>query len=50
LDGWDGIDGAAIEISYITGENSGRFQVAEVMERVFPEYMHSPTGFWKGLI
>jgi hypothetical protein len=36
--GWEGLEGAAIEISRITSENSGRYEVAGIMARVFPEH------------
>lgn len=36
--GWEGLEGTAIEINHISSENSGRYQVAEIMARVFPEY------------
>jgi hypothetical protein len=38
LAGWEGLDGTAIEINRISGENSGRYEIAEIMARVFPEY------------
>jgi hypothetical protein len=39
--GWKGLDGAAIELNRITSENSGRYEVAEIMARVFPAYRAS---------
>lgn len=35
---WEGLDGAAIEVNHMTSENSGRYEIAEVMARVFPAY------------
>jgi hypothetical protein len=36
--GWDGVAGPAIDINHITSENSGRYEIAEMMARVFPSY------------
>jgi hypothetical protein len=38
LSGWEGLEGPAIELNHITGENSGRYDIAKIMGRVFPEY------------
>jgi hypothetical protein len=37
-DSWKGFSGQAIEVSISSGGTSGRFEVAKVIERVFPEY------------
>ncbi len=34
--GWGGLKGSAIEIDYISSENSGRYDMAEMVARVFP--------------
>jgi hypothetical protein len=36
---WRGFGGAAIQISEISGETSGRFGVAQIIARVFPTHM-----------
>jgi hypothetical protein len=36
---WKGFTGNALELSKDIGDTSGRFEVAEVIARVFPEYM-----------
>ena len=36
--GWEGLDGAAIEVYRMTSGASGRYDIAEVMARVFPAY------------
>lgn len=36
--GWDGLDGPTIAFNHISSENSGRYEVAEVLARVFPAY------------
>lgn len=38
LDNWKGFDGPAIQLSLSVGDTSGRFEVAEVIARVFPAY------------
>jgi hypothetical protein len=38
LSGWEGLEGTAIEINRISSENSGRYDVAQIMARVFPDY------------
>jgi hypothetical protein len=35
---WRGFEGPAIVISRASGENSGRYRIAEVIARVFPDY------------
>ena len=35
---WDGFAGPAIQLSLLSGETSGRFEVASVVARVFPTY------------
>ncbi len=35
---WKGFPGQAIQISYVSGGTSGRFEVAQVIARVFPAY------------
>ncbi len=37
-DSWKGFSGQAIQISYSSGGTSGRFEVAKIIARVFPEY------------
>jgi hypothetical protein len=36
--GWEGLGGAVIEVNDISGENSGRYEIAELIARVFPAY------------
>lgn len=36
--GWKGLDGPAIEVSHMTSGVSGKYEIAEVMARVFPAY------------
>ncbi len=43
---WEGFAGAAIQISDMIGDTSGRFGVAQVIARVFPGHM----AFVKGVI
>jgi len=38
-DDWKGLTGPAIQISTMIGDTSGRFQVAEVIARVFPAHL-----------
>ncbi len=35
---WKGLEGAAIEVNHISGENSGRYSVAQIITRSFPAY------------
>ncbi len=44
--GWDGLGGAAMEVDDISGENSGRYQIAEVIAGVFPAYRWFARGVW----
>jgi hypothetical protein len=37
-DSWKGFSGQAIQISDVVGGTSGRFEVAQIIARVFPEY------------
>jgi hypothetical protein len=38
MSGWEGLDGAAIAFAYRSSENgSGRYEVAEIVARAFPE-------------
>jgi hypothetical protein len=43
---WKGFTGQAVQVSYVAGDTSGRFEVAKVIARVFPEY----KGFAQGVI
>src|SRR5215469_16418368 len=36
--GWEGLDGPAIEVNHMTSGGSGKYEIAEVMARVFPAY------------
>jgi hypothetical protein len=36
--GWDSVDGPGIDINHITGWASGRYEIAEIMARVYPAY------------
>jgi hypothetical protein len=47
--GWEGLEGTAIEINHISGENSGRYEIAEVMSRVFPEYRAIARRVWEDI-
>jgi len=44
--GWEGLGGAAIEVNDINGENSGRYEIAELVARVFPEYQSFARRVW----
>jgi hypothetical protein len=44
-----GLGGPAIEINHVTSENSGRFEVAEIMARVFPAYKAFASEVLKGM-
>lgn len=46
--GWRGFAGPAIEISHRFGDTSGRFEVAEIIARVFPTYKAFVTGVMEG--
>ena len=43
--GWQGLAGPAIEVNHINSENSGRYEIAEIMARVFPHLAHSQNVF-----
>jgi hypothetical protein len=45
--GWHGLEGTAIEFNYISGENSGTYDIARIMARVFPEYRTVARGILK---
>jgi len=38
VSGWQGLEGPAIEVNHMTSGASGRYEIAEVMARVFPAY------------
>jgi hypothetical protein len=38
MSGWEGIEGAAIEVNHMYGGTSGRYNVAQIIARVFPAY------------
>ena len=44
--GWEGLGGAAMEVNDITGENSGRYDIAELIARVFPAYRWFAQRVW----
>jgi hypothetical protein len=48
--GRSGFSGPAIEISHRSGDTSGRFDVAEMIARVFPAYKAFVTGVIEALI
>src|SRR5271169_117631 len=48
LTDWTGSEGPAIQINHITAENSGRYQIAELMARVFPAYRALARRVWEG--
>jgi hypothetical protein len=37
---WKGFDGPIVLLSFTNGDTSGRFEVAEVISRVFPDYAY----------
>ena len=49
LSGWEGLEGTAIEINHMSGENSGRYDIAEIMSRVFPEYRAIALSVWEDI-
>jgi hypothetical protein len=49
LSGWEGLEGPAIEVNHITSENSGRYEIAEIIARVFPVYRALATRVWEGI-
>jgi len=44
--GWEGLGGAAMEVNDISGENSGRYEIAELVARVFPAYQSFARRVW----
>ena len=44
---WAGFDGPAIEVDYRYGGTSGRFEVAEIIARVFPAFKEFVTNLKK---
>jgi hypothetical protein len=44
--GWEGLGGAAVEVNDISGENSGRYEIAELVARVFPAYQSFARRVW----
>jgi hypothetical protein len=38
MSGWEGLEGSAIEINHMNGGTSGRFDIAQIIGRVFPAY------------
>lgn len=44
--GWTGLSGAAIEVNSISGENSGRYDIAELIGRIFPVYRSFARSVW----
>jgi hypothetical protein len=49
LSGWEGLEGTAVEINPMSGENSGRYNIAETMSRVFPEYRAIARRVWEDI-
>jgi hypothetical protein len=47
--GWSGFDGPGVQVYHITGENSGRYEVAEIMARAFPAYRALAGRVWEGI-
>ncbi len=47
--GWEGLGGAAMEVNDISGENSGRYEIAELIARVFPAYRQFARQVWEDL-
>jgi hypothetical protein len=47
--GRKGLDGPAIEVNHMTSENSGRYEIAEVMARVFPAYRAFTSRIMEGM-
>jgi hypothetical protein len=48
-DKWGGFLGAAVQLDYRYGGTSGRFAVAEIIARVFPDYKAFALGVMKEL-
>lgn len=44
--GWEGLGGAAMEVKEISGENSGRYEIAKLIARVFPAYQWFARQVW----
>jgi len=44
--GWEGLGGAAMEVNDISGENSGRYEIAELVARVFPAHRWFARRVW----
>jgi hypothetical protein len=38
MSGWEGLEGSAIEINHMNGGTSGRYDIAQIIGRVFPAY------------
>jgi hypothetical protein len=49
LSGWHGLEGPAIEIYHMFGGTSGRYGIAEIMARVFPDYRAFATRVMEGM-
>jgi hypothetical protein len=48
--GWEGLDGAVIEINHMTADNgSGRVEIAGILARVFPAYRAFAALVMKGM-
>jgi hypothetical protein len=47
--GWEGLDGPAIEVNHMTIGASGRYEIAEVMARVFPAYRAFASKILEGM-
>ncbi len=44
--GWDGLSGAAMEVNHLSGAASGRYEIAELVSRVFPAYRSLARQVW----
>ncbi len=44
--GWEGLGHAAMEVNDISGENSGRYEIAELISIVFPVYRLFARRIW----
>jgi hypothetical protein len=47
--GWEGLEGPVIEVNHLTSEASGRYEVAEIIARVFPGYRAFATSVMEGI-
>jgi hypothetical protein len=47
--GWEGLEGPAVELNRITSDASGRYQIAEIIMRVFPGYKAIPGRILNGM-